>query len=82
MLETIPTVLVVGSGVGANLLVDFVDALYDVGRIFESPMMVEDKQFKFPPMSFPTKSPSLSKRTYEQWQKWFEEGIESQKIAA
>lgn len=72
----------VRSGVGANLLVDFVDALYDIGRIFESPMIVEDKQFKFQPMQFPTKSPSLSKRTYEQWQKWFEETIEKQKMAA
>ena len=37
----------VGSGVGANQLVVFVNAMNEMGKIFESPVKLEKKAFKF-----------------------------------
>jgi hypothetical protein len=42
--------MVVGSGVGANQLVVFVNAMNEMGKIFESPVKLEKKAFKFEPM--------------------------------
>lgn len=68
--------VVVGSGVGANLLVKFVDALYDVGRIFEQPVVIRDRQFKFNPMPVITESRPLTQRTYDQWQHWIQTTVQ------
>jgi hypothetical protein len=43
--------LVVGSGVGANQLVVFVNAMNEMGKIFESPVKLEKKVYKFEPMA-------------------------------
>jgi hypothetical protein len=42
---------VVGSGLGANQLVVFVNAMNEMGKIFESPAKLEKKAFKFEPMA-------------------------------
>ena len=42
--------VVVGSGLGANQLVVFVNAMNEMGKIFESPVKLEKKVFKFEPM--------------------------------
>jgi len=42
--------MVVGSGVGANQLVVFVNTMNEMGKIFESPVKLEKKAFKFEPM--------------------------------
>jgi hypothetical protein len=42
--------MVVDSGVGANQLVVFVNAMNEMGKIFESPVKLEKKAFKFEPM--------------------------------
>jgi hypothetical protein len=42
--------MVVGSGVGANQLVVFVNAMNEMGKIFESPVKLEKKSFKFEPL--------------------------------
>jgi hypothetical protein len=42
--------VVVGSGLGANQLVVFVNAMNEMGKIFESPVKLEKKAFKFEPM--------------------------------
>lgn len=67
--------VVVGSGLGANLLVKFVDALYDVERIFEQSVMMRDRQFKFNhagdhrvTTSYPTH--------HDQWQHWIETTVQ------
>ncbi len=41
----------VGSGVGANQLVVFVNAMNEMGKIFESPVKLEKKVYKFEPMA-------------------------------
>jgi hypothetical protein len=43
--------LVVGSGLGANQLVVFVNAMNEMGKIFESPVKLEKKVYKFEPMA-------------------------------
>jgi len=43
--------MVVGSGLGANQLVVFVNAMNEMGKIFESPVKLEKKAFKFEPMA-------------------------------
>jgi hypothetical protein len=43
--------MVVGSGVGANQLVLFVNAMNEMGKIFESPVKLEKKSFTFEPMT-------------------------------
>jgi hypothetical protein len=42
--------MVVASGVGANQLVVFVNAMNEMGKIFESPVKLEKQSFKFEPM--------------------------------
>jgi hypothetical protein len=74
--------MVVGSGLGANLLVKFVDALYDVGRIFEQPVVVRDKQFRFNPMPVIAESRPLTQRTYDQWQHWIETTVQQYEAVA
>ncbi len=49
-----------GSELDAKLWVKFVDALYDMGRIFEQPSVVRDKQFRFHPTPVITKSQPLT----------------------
>ena len=43
--------VVVGSGLGANQLVVFVNAMNEMGKIFESPVKLEKKAFRFEPMA-------------------------------
>lgn len=43
--------MVVGNGLGANQLVSFVDALNEMGKIFENPVKVEGKTFTFEPLA-------------------------------
>ena len=43
--------MVVGSGVGANQLVVFVNAMNEMGKIFEIPVKLEKKSFTFEPMA-------------------------------
>ena len=40
----------VASGLGLNQLVVFVNAMNEMGKIFESPVKLEKKVFKFEPM--------------------------------
>ena len=38
-------------GLGANRLVSFVDALNEMGKIFESPIKLDGKSFTFEPLA-------------------------------
>jgi hypothetical protein len=42
--------MVADSGLGANQLVGFVNAMKKMGKIFESPVKFKKKSFKFEPM--------------------------------
>lgn len=48
---SIEKVMVVGSGLGANQLVVFVNAMNEMGKIFESPVKLEKKLYQFEPMA-------------------------------
>lgn len=43
--------MVVGKGLGTNRLVQFVDALNEMGKIFENPVKVEGKAFYWEPLA-------------------------------
>ncbi len=43
--------MVVGKGLGANQIVGFIDALNDMGRVFENPPRLDGKSFKFEPLA-------------------------------
>jgi len=43
--------VVLDKGLGANRLVSFVDALNEMGKIFESPIKLDGKSFIFEPLA-------------------------------